>query len=187
MQLRTWWIPSSVQLYKWMPADANYSADSPWSSMGRFGDGRHKTLYLAESPAAAVAEFLRRHPEFMDLQSSLAISIYEIDINVEGECLDVRTDENADACGVGRARLTSSDEDENVRYVECRLLAEAVITCGGVGIAYPSAAALWGQWNLVLFGDPERGRWLSVGVSSVARPVVSRDDVAALTWLEVAT
>ena len=180
MQLRTWWVPGPVRLYKWMPNAANYSPDSPWWSRGRFGDRTHKTLYLAESAAAAVAEFLRRHPEFIDLQAHLTIGIYEIVLSIEGNCLDVRADQDAEACGINRARLVSSEEDEGVRYAECRLLAEAVIESEGVGIAYPSAAASWGQWNLVLFGDPQGGKWLSLEVSAVARPVVSREHVAVL-------
>jgi hypothetical protein len=160
---------------------ATHEPDSPWYTMGRFGDGSHKTLYLAESPRSAVAEFLRRHPEFMDLQEDLDISIYEIQTEVVCDCLDVRTEPAATSVGMPYDRLTSSEADEETRYMECRELGAQALQAAFCGIGYPAAGATWDTWNLVLLGDAnEHGRWRVSGAHVVDRPSLEAADVRVL-------
>ncbi len=180
MALGNWLVPGIALFYKWMPANSNYPPASPWNSPGRFGDTTHKTLYLAESSEGAIAEYLRRHPEFLDLQDFLVIQIFEIEISVNQICLDVRTESDAISCGISMARLTSSEANEVVRYAECRILAKTVINDGGVGIYYPSAAAMWRPWNLVLFGDPDVRQWIPLSESVVPTPVLLSTQIRAL-------
>lgn len=174
------WIPGSIQVYRWLDVAATYDPDGPWPSAGRFGDGTVKTLYVAESPDGAIAEYLRRHPEFVELQESLRLRVYEIDLEVVAVCVDVRDAAGQLAAGIAEARLTSSESDESIRYAECRALASDAIASGAVGIAYPSAAAAWSTWNLVLFGDRSTSTWVSHGFRVVARPMVSGSDVRTL-------
>jgi hypothetical protein len=176
------WQPPPGALYKWLDNAATHAPDSPWFTFGRFGEGRYKTLYLAESARGAVAEYLRRHPEFLDLQDDLDITIYAIDAVVPCDCLDVRQVSSSTTIGFPHARLGSSDDDEAVRYSECRALGADAVAAGLCGLAYLSAAATWATWNLVLFGESnEPGRWQLLSCAPVARPVLAAADVNVLT------
>lgn len=155
-------------------------ADSPWYGGGRFGTGSYKTLYVASSARGAMAEFFRRHPEFLDLQEDLMIRLFKLDLRVEGECLDVRTEDAARAVGIEPSRLTSSDPDEDVRYRECRELAGIMLERDGTGITYPSASTGPPTWNFVLFGDQKAGRWVCLNRSSVEIPRIDAEQVNIL-------
>ncbi len=67
-----------------------------------------------------------------------------------------------------------------VRKAECGLLARRAAEWGRVGIAYPSAAAAWDTWNLVLMGDPAADRWGSRGWERVERPVLDADHIGGV-------
>lgn len=174
-------MPSST-LYKWLDNAATHDADSPWFTYGRFGAGGYKTLYLAESPTGALAEFLRRHPELFDFQSDLDITIYGIDVVTDCDLLDVRERALSDAIGFNYERLLSSDPDESIRYVECRELGAQAMAADLCGLAYPSAAATWATWNVVLFGDSNQpGRWQVLACAPVGTPALAAAAVNILT------
>lgn len=174
------WKPGALRAYKWIDALATYEVDSPWFTSGRFGDGAWKTLYVAESGEGAMAEYFRRHPEFLDFQDDLVISLYELELDIPGPCLDVRADAGQQLARIARDRLVSSEKDEGVRYAECRELAGNALAADLVGIAYPSAAAAWTSWNLVLFGGPSATRWVCLARRVVDRPHLAAADVRIL-------
>lgn len=122
-----------------------------------------------------MAEFLRRHPEFLALQDALRIRVYEVVVATEDRVLDVRTPAGAAAVGIDQARLISSEANEKSRYVECRRLAD-LIQAECIGIAYPSAALDGQHWSLVLF---ERG-WTTERATEVDRPFVPPGDVRVI-------
>lgn len=176
---RRWWVVGRLSTYRYVPAEATYDPGSPWAGSGRFDDGKRLTLYVADAPQTAVAEFLRRHPEFLDLQDALRIRVYEVIVITEDRVLDVRTPADAAAAGITHARLVSSESDEKTRYVECRALADTTqAEC--IGIAYPSAALDAEHWSLVLFG-PRGDAWTSEPAREVPRPFVSPGDVAVIS------
>lgn len=167
-------------MFRWIPGNAAYDPDGPWTTPGRFGDGTFKTIYFADTDSAAVAEFLRRNPELMDFQDSLTIRLYSLDLDAAGECVDVRTDAHAHGVGIPLDRLQSSDADESVRYRECRELARDAHGRGRAGIAYRSAATVWDAWNLVLFGD-QGVDWRCDEWRLVPRPSLDPGEVHILT------
>ncbi len=172
------WRPGPLSLFRWVTSGAQHAPDSPWWGVARFGAGEHKTLYLAASPEGAMAEFFRRFPEFLNMQGDLSIALFRVDVDVACDCLDVRNPDQADAVGIPFDRLLSSEADETIRYSECRELAKEAIAAGRCGLTYPSAAATWDTWNLVLFGDP--GPWTASGHMEVARPRMAAADVNPL-------
>lgn len=127
-----------------------------------------------------MAEYFRRHPEFLEFQDDLVISLCELQLEVAGECLDVRDDAGQYQAGIAHDRLIASEKDEGVRYAECRELARGALARDLVGIAFPSAAAAWTSWNLVLFGDPITTRWVCLARTVVDRPHLSATDVRTL-------
>lgn len=165
-------VPGALFTYKWQARGANYQPESPWASVARFGDGSHKTLYLAATPEGAIAEFLRLHPELLAFQDDLQLVLFEIEVLVEGECLDLRAPEAALSVGVTVDELTSSAADPADRFAACWSLANDAVSAQITGLLYPSAAAAWATWNLVLFGDPGTGRWAAGQVRVVAQPPV---------------
>lgn len=172
--------PGSLVTYKWQDAAATYPPDSPWFSLSRFGGGSHKTLYVAETSEGAVAEFLRRHPELIDFQDDLRIVLYELRLQVDGGCVDLRDPRIVATMGIEPDRLTSSDRDEDARYAECRRVAETSVQADASGIFYPSAATVWVAWNLVLLGDSGPRRWTCESYHAVARPRLADVDIRAL-------
>src|SRR4051794_4106207 len=92
-------------------------------------------------------------PEFLEMQDDLVIALYRLGLSIESACLDVRDEAGQSAAGITADRLKSSEHDEELRYAECRQLARRSVAAHHAGIAYPSAAAAWACWNLVLFGD----------------------------------
>lgn len=175
------WRPGGIALFRWTPAGAEYAPDSPWPSVGRFGDGSFKSIYFAETPKGAIAEFLRRNPEFIALQDHLRVRLYEIVLDVSGECLDVRLPQHQAEVGISLERLTSSELDERDRYVACWDLARATRSSGAIGIAYPSAAANWADaWNLALFGDPSDRTWRPLAVNEQSPPTLAADEIRVL-------
>lgn len=168
--------------YRWLPDGAPYAPNSPWPGTGRFDDGETKTLYLAESAGGAVAEFLRRNPEFLDpeLQRYLLIRVFEVVLNVVGPCLDIREPAYRAAIAFDWAQSLSADPNDATRYQDSGALAKAVIGSGDVGIAYPSAAATWTTWNLVLFGEPAVTTWMSDSYQEVERPSLAAAEVVIL-------
>ena len=125
-----------------------------------------------------MAEFFRRHPELLDFQGELRIVLFELEVDVRRNGLDVRTVIGQAAVGISLLRLTSSEANEAVRYAECQNLAALVIVHNMSGIGYPSAAAKWsGAWNLVLFGDQIPMNWNSNVHSQVPRPLIAASDV----------
>jgi hypothetical protein len=135
-----------------------------------------------------MAEYFRRHPELLQFQvSGLRLRVFGIILVVRGAVLDLRNNASAAAVGISPDRLHSSDADEDVRYRECRELAVAAIAGNRCGIAYPSAAAAWATWNLVVFGDPDPATWESLSITPVVPPVLAPSQVNALSRLEGAT
>jgi hypothetical protein len=175
------WRPGAVTLFRWLDNAAPYEPNSPWPGVGRFGAGAYKTLYLAGSAKGAMAEYFRRHPEFLDFQEDLDVTLFQLDVQVLCECLDVRVPDQAAAVGFDFRRLLSSEADERVRYEDCRALAKDVVGVGLCGLAYPSAAATGPAWNLVLFGDP--GAWAVTGYAPATRPRLDPAEVQPLARL----
>lgn len=168
-------------MYRWLPAGAHYDPDSPWWTSARFGNGTYKTLYVAASARGALAEYLRRFPEFFDLQDQLRISLTVLDLDVVGACADMRTEACAAEAGIAFKRLTSSDADESLRYVECRDLGERIERAGHAGIAYPAAGAAWLDWNLVLLGEQHPDNWICLSWEPEALPApLARAEVRVL-------
>ena len=167
--------------YKWQSSDAIYAPCNPHPSLGRFGDGTAKTVYVAESGRGAMAEFFRRSPELFDFQDDLVIVLYELDLEIAGNCLDVRDEASRQTVGIPLDRLTSSELDESTRYGECRQLAQDVASQRLWGILYPSAAATWADaWNMVLFGDQSPVGWECRDHRELARPRLKSADVSPL-------
>jgi RES domain-containing protein len=167
-----WLTLGRITVYRILDAAAPYEPDDPFaSSGGRFSNGHRKVLYLAQSPEGAVAEWLRQHPEFLQLQAALRVRVSQVEVDVPlVVTLDVRTPSQTAKIPFPFDRLRSSEADPAVRYNECRDLADECD--GSAGIASPSAAyEAPGAWNVVLFG--ERGdRWSSLGHAPVDRPDV---------------
>lgn len=174
------WLPSKISAFRFMPARAPYAPDAPWPGTGRFDDGSRLTLYLAHSAAGAVAEFLRRRPDLIPFQDSLAIEVFEIQLSVVTEMLDVRSRDQAVLAQIEWGRLVANDLDEDRRYRECRLLASDVEQAGLQGVAYPSAALPSSAWNLVLFGPGGEDAWVSAGAASVRAPKVDPVQLVAV-------
>jgi hypothetical protein len=176
-----WYVPGLVTRYRYLPRDATYEPDSPWSGSGRFDDGRRFTLYLADTAVGATAEFLRRHPEFLALQDRIVIQLFELGLEIDNPCLDVRDASGAAHAQIPFERLTSSDDDPAVRYAECRELASDTEAAGGTGIAYPSAAYR-GETNLVMFSEqPSAVPWTTLTKTEVPRPTVDAARVQSVT------
>lgn len=167
-------------VYRWQPARTTFPPDSPHYGVSRFCDGSFPVLYVAESAAAAIAEFLRRHRELLHLQHFLTVEMFELDVVVAGELLDALDDLVLDGLGFDRSRLASSESEEEVRYTECQQLARSSRQEGMVGIQYPSAAALWDAWNLVLFDGQSKGGWICTAHSSIEVPKIDPDRVRIL-------
>jgi hypothetical protein len=128
-----------------------------------------------------MAEFFRRAPELIDFQDDLNIVLFELDLEVQGKCLEVLDQTSRVNVGITLERLTSSEPDETARYRECRQLAHDVEDEGHSGIMYPSAAAAWpAAGNLVLFGEQDPGSWECHGHREVARPRLMARDVNPL-------
>ena len=174
------WLPGAQRLYKWMPADRPYDPCNPYPALGRFGDGSHSTVYVAESARGAMAEFFRRHPELLNFQDDLTLQMFELDLEVNGACLDLREAAAQARAGIDHDRLTSSESDESIRYAECQHLALAAIAEGCVGIGYPSAAANWDTWNLVLFGSQDTTTWICHEHHNIGLPRLSATEVRPL-------
>lgn len=166
-----WFVPGQQTLYRVLDSRAPYRPDEPFPSLsGRFSNGMRLVLYLSVSSETAIAEWLRHHPEFIELQDDLRIVVNAVDIESESQMLDVRTPEQAAKIAFPFERLRSSDRDPAHRYRECQELANDCEDSGG--IACPSAAYDFDDaCNLVLFGDAG-DRWRSIGVRTVARPRV---------------
>lgn len=175
------WRPGALTMYRWLPNDAGYPPDDPWPGAARFDDGVTKTLYVAASAESAMAEFFRSNPEFVGLAEFVDVDVFALGLEVAGDCLDVRTGPLAERAGITLERLRSSDREPTVRYAECLLLARRAIESGNVGIAYPSAAAAWDTFNLVLMGDPGIDRWVCRSRGIVARPAV---DAGVIRFLD---
>ncbi|TFC19717.1 RES domain-containing protein [Cryobacterium algoritolerans] len=175
------WKKAPVRLYKWTPAGILYDPVCPWPSLGRFGSGQHKTLYLAETAKGALAEYFRRHPELLSFQTELVISMYEIDLNIQRDCLDLRDLTDQTAIGASADFLVSTDPDEGLRYAECRLIAESAVAEGIPGIVYPSAAANWPRaWNIVFLGEQDDVNWSHIASVLIPCPEMLSSEVHVL-------
>ena len=156
--------------------DPGYDPAQAWPGTGRFDDGIEPTLYLANSPEGAVAEYLRRHPELFGL--ALLVELWEIAVDVIKPALDLRGPIAQSTVGVRLDRLTSSDKNELERYRECRALMRDVISASLTGVLYPSAALRTGErWNLVLRGSDG---WTSAATGQISPPSVAEGDVVVL-------
>lgn len=174
----TWASFGAVTVFRWLPHGATYDPASPWySPESRFGSANRVTLYVAENSTGAMAEFYRRNPEFLQMQDAVRVRLFQIELLVAGLCLDLRTEERAQAAGVVFEDLRSSSPT----YEVCQSLGDAVCNGGvGVGVGYPSASYRDHAWNLVLFGDPSPTSWESVGANEVPRPYVLPADVTLI-------
>lgn len=173
------WRPlGSTATYRWLPPEAGYSASEAWPGRGRFDTGTIPTLYVSFTPEGAIAEYLRRHPKLMAIQSDLKIDLFEVYIFSESDGLNVSDEALAETVGIEWDRLRSSDRDELKRYQECRQLAREVIAATGVSIEHPSAA-LEGGINVVLF-QIDGSSWTAVARSRVPVPWVEPERVTPL-------
>jgi hypothetical protein len=169
-----------VRLFRYLPLQAFYPPDAPFSGgRGRFDAGR-ATLYLAATAEGAAAEFYRRNPEFLADQAAVErFHLFAVDLDVRGPVLDVRSPGQATAAGIAFDRLTSNESDAEVRYRECRDLA-ANCGQGTTGILYPSSALRTGSWNLVVFDEAGHLRWLAASAQRVPVPLVDPSGVVIL-------
>ena len=173
------WRPlGSTIAYRWLPPEAGYSASEAWPSSGRFDTGTIPTLYVSFTPEGAIAEYLRRHPKLMVIQSDLKINLFEVQIFSEYDGLNVSDEFLAETVGIGWDRLRSSDRYELERYQECRQLAREVIAATGVSIEYPSAA-LEDAINVVLF-RVDGSAWTAVEGIRIPVPWVEPERVTPL-------
>jgi RES domain len=176
----TWWVPAEITVYRFLKDTAWWSPTSTKPGTGRFDDGVRFTLYIAESPDGAVAEFYRQSPTLLSLQNFASFRVYEIALRVDARCADVRTAPLAAGAKIAFGRLKSNDPDADVRYFECRELASEVENDGGAGIASPSAALVGpGCWNLALFGEAGPD-WNVVSTREVPRPIIDPARVVVL-------
>lgn len=176
------WRETRILVYRYLPAEADWDA---WSSYptdgGRFDADQVPTLYVAQSANGAVAEYLHRFPEFIGLSTRLILRLWELEVDLVAEALDVREEAGQAIVGITLDRLTSQEADTLVRYRECRELVRLVVGAGLAGIAYPSAAATWaGAWNLVLIGDSHASSWRGAGVRVVDPPILQQSEVRQL-------
>ena len=174
-----WRCPERTQFYRTISSDASYNPDEPFESTeGRFSNGIRATLYLSETPEGAIAEWLRRHPEFISMQHSLRVSLNMVEIVFSSTALDIRTSEQAKMAAFPFDRLRSSESDPKIRYKECRVLATDVENVNGsIGILYPSAALKNSNtWNIVLFGKVS-DNWHPKGFLKIDRPVVDEEKI----------
>ncbi len=149
----TWHPVGDVVVYRLLPPRVPYSPEEAWpTTTGRFDLDGVPTLYLSRTAHGAVAEYLRRHPEFLRFQGRLKHELFQITFRGVNDGSDVTTEERAEAVGIAYARLRSSDAKNAVRYAECRALAQAIRDNGGCSIESPSAA-LEGTLNVVGLGD----------------------------------
>ena len=173
------WQPlGSITTYRWIPPNVPYSANETWPGSGRFDIDNIPTLYLSLTPEGAVAEYLRRHPKLIAIQSYLKINLFEVHITSESDGLKVSDESLAKMVGIGWDRLRSSDNDKRKRYYECRQLAREVISATGVSIEYPSAALEEGI-NVVLF-EVDRDDWIAIQGTHVPVPWVEPERVTPL-------
>lgn len=173
-----WKTPGRGRYFRYLAEDVVRRPDSPWHGEGRFDNGIRYTLYLAETPEGAAAEYYRRHPEFLGLQDYVKIRVYQLDMELPEPHLDVRTRPLAVRAEIDFERLVSNDADPNLRFKECRELADDVELTAGFGLAYPSAARQH-ESNLVTFGEAS-AHWSTYGIDEVARPVVDPASVQVL-------
>lgn len=167
-----WVVPGALTVYRVLDAEAPYEPDDPFpSSEGRYSNGIRKVLYVAQTPEVAVSEYLRHHPEFLDLQPYLRLRVSEITIDIPAvAALDIRAEEQADKIPFPYHRLISSERDPVIRNAECRELADSCDSSSG--ITGPSAALdVLGAWTFALFGD-KTDRWTSNGCTDIPRPTV---------------
>lgn len=174
------WQPfGSSKTYRWIPIGSKYRADEPWpSSEGRFDDTQTPSLYLSCTPEGAVAEYLRWRPKLIPNQHNLSLDLYEVNVTSEQDGLDVSTRSLAEVVNINWDRLRSSDPDKQIRYRECRQLAQEVIDASGVSIKYPSAA-LKGTHNVVLF-QTKISSWVAHQGTQVPVPWVDPDQLTPL-------
>jgi hypothetical protein len=168
-----WQVPGAFVAYRTLPGESSFGpVDSFKSINGRYSNGQRFVLYLAASPEVAVAEFLRWHPEFIDLQSDLRISVFEIQFDCSGQALDVSDELQTQKIPFPFERLISSEPDAVTRYAECRSLAADCELASGEAIRAPSAA--WptsADPNTTLFGE-DCAKWLVSSPIDVGLPTV---------------
>lgn len=163
-----------------MVSGSPYDPFSPYAGRGRFGDGTVLVLYVADTSAAATAEYFRRHIKLIERQQYVRLTVYELSLTIAGRVLDVRSPGQAASVNIPYDRLTANDADEDLRYAETRALAHAVRS-DGHGIAFPSAA--WnadGAWCLALFNDPSPEGWAIDNYVTVDTPLLDPADVVAV-------
>lgn len=169
--------------YRWQQNESPYAPCNLYPGLGRFGDGTVRTVYVAETARGAMAEFFRRSPELIDFQDDLTVVLFELDLSISGDCLDVRDAPEQLAVGITVERLTSSEVDEGSRYGECRALARQVVNARLTGIFYPSAAATWSPaWNLVLFAASDPVEWECLEHRPVDRPRLDAAEVSPMAF-----
>lgn len=177
-----WTGEDSLRVHRVIQHDAGYEPDAPYQSLeGRFSNGSRSVLYVADQAEGALAEWLRWHPELLELQDYLRVHVFQISISITSTSLDVRTEGQAALIPFPFERLVSDDRDESVRYRECRALADDCEAASGTGIRSPSAAdPEFRRSNVTLFGE-EGGDWHSDGYFEVPRPYIPVTAVRPLT------
>jgi hypothetical protein len=166
--------------YRWIPRSAVYGPHTEHVGVsGRFDNGLRLTFYVASTPEGALAEYLRRNPEYLNDQDILDIRVFELKFDVVVSALDLSTHEKSSRVGIQFERLRSSDLDEHARYAECRLLADEV-EARGVGILYPSAALRDRATNLACLGPQSSVAWRISTYEEVALPRVDPSLVTPL-------
>lgn len=171
-----WHHADSAIYYRFLPEAATYGPADPWPGSGRFDVDSTPTLYVAETSEGAVAEYYRRHPELLQVQASVKLNVFEVEIACSCEGTDVRMEEQARKVGIAWDRLRSSDRRKQDRYKECYGLADETVKMGGVSVQYPSAA-YEGAQALVLFAV---GEGWTASAARVDTPSVMPERVRAL-------
>lgn len=171
------WHPAGeATMYRLIGSSATYDPCQAWPGVGRFDVDGIPTLYMSRSAEGAVAEYYRRHPEFLAFQGRLKHRLFRLGFTGEGDGLDVRSTDRAERVGVSYERLRSSDKRRDDRFRECHDLARAVVASSGRCIEYPSAA-YDGAENVVALGS---FGWHAAVEQQIALPPIEPALVRAL-------
>jgi len=180
LTIECWLNEVEITAFRLLSADAPYPPDDPFASDGgRFCDASIPTLYVAEQPETAVAEYLRWNPELIGLQDVLSLRLFRFTAKINAEEYDLMTAGCGDPFDVPVSWPNPEHADPSVRYRDTRTLARWVFgDQNGAAIRFRSAARPAADSpNHVLFAD----RWERTSdIEEVERPFVDGSDIVPL-------